>query len=149
MRPSRAAGGDSARLPGSRLLVAYMTDADLEPDGERNCSETIGDCSMTPRILARAWTAAAPTSSYRCWRRTVRGSIARLAVTGWQSETRPWRRIRCLAHGICRALESGIDAAEVIASDRVHRDHVAREVRAPVGAGVRCVLTKASRVLWP
>jgi hypothetical protein len=50
---------------------------------------------MTRRIPARAWTAAPPTSSYGCWRRTVRGSIARRGVTGWQSETRPWRRIRC------------------------------------------------------
>ena len=117
----------SARLPGSRLVVAYMTDADLRT---RRRAQLLGDYL---RLLDDA-----PHTRARVDGRTPDVDLQVLAANSSRLDRatgRHWLAVGdaamaqdpLSAHGICRALESGIDAAEVIANDRIHKDHVARE----------------------
>ena len=104
----------SARLPGSRIVVAYMTDTDLLRHAKGHL------LTHFQRLLAGApHTRARVKSSQECVDLVVLSAdssrLARIAGTNWLAVgDAAMAQDPLSSQGVYRALESGIEAAEVI-----------------------------------
>jgi flavin-dependent dehydrogenase len=116
----------SAWLPDARLVVAYMTDADLMPNGHgRARAHWQGQLERAPHTRARV-RGCSLTSGLR---RFAANSYSREPITGahWLAVGDAATAFDPLSsRGICHALESGLRAAQAIEHWRPG-DHTALE----------------------
>ena len=144
----------SARLPDARVVAAYMTDADimrtpklrLRARYQRLLSDAPLTRTRTDRLAADAEVVVMPANSSR---------LERAAGPNWVAVGDAAMAVDPLSsQGIYRALESGIAAAEAIASDRAEKaqaiQRYERRVRHAFDAYLRKRLTYyRSETRWP
>lgn len=144
----------SARLPDSRVVAAYMTDTDLVSTPKRRVrahyQQLLNDAPHTRTRLnsltAEAEMVVMPANSSR---------LERVTGTNWLAVGDAAMAVDPLSsQGIYRALESGIAAAEAIASNAAEKAHAIqqyeRRVRLAFDAYLRKRLTYyRSETRWP
>ncbi len=117
----------TAQLPSSRMVLAYMTDADLLPKGRRQLRTYYRDrLDQAPQTRARADGCGDPGEL-----RVVAANSSRLErITGGN-----WLALGDAAfaydplssQGICRALRSGIHAADTVTRHRSGDEHALQQ----------------------